>query len=50
MVYVGNAEESVLKNQWEEDLRKVFSLSAEEEAALDNFFLMLSGYERTTVE
>lgn len=49
LAYVQGLNDEV-KGQWEEDLRKVFSLSSEEEAALNSFFLTLTGYEKRPAE
>ncbi len=49
LVQIQGAKDEV-KAQWEDDLRKVFSLSPEEEAALNSFFLTLTGYEKRPAE
>lgn len=50
MVKISEASQSMTKTMWDEDLRKLFSLSSEEEAALNSFFLTLSGQDRSVTE
>ncbi|WP_346353734.1 hypothetical protein [Azotosporobacter soli] len=53
MKYVQESAEvasSTAKKRADEDLRSLFSLSPEEEAALNSFFLTLAGQERSVTE
>lgn len=50
MLKASESSPGMTKTLWDEDLRSLFSLSSEEEAALNSFFLTLSGQERSVTE
>ncbi len=51
MVTISESKNQVAaKTLRDEDLRGMFSLSSEEEAALNSFFLTLSGQDRSVAE